>query len=152
MAASGEGKTSCIIPLSIPNIVKDWPAKKLFVLNLDGAGKFAELAKMQLDDRLARRPGLTAITQDQYNAALANVEYEDCVDAKKITRDSTGFNASTVAAAAWAKAKKTLDNWYPTLAKNPQGCIVIVDSFSHLAVPSPGAPAGCRFFRSGCFR
>lgn len=133
MAASGGGKTSAIIPLSIPNIIPNWPGKKLYVLNMDGAFKFAELAKMQLDDRLARRPGLAPITQQQYDEAISNITFEDCIDQRKITRDSTGYKATTISADAWAKAKKALDTWYPALVKEPEKSIVVVDSFTHLA-------------------
>jgi hypothetical protein len=134
MAASGGAKTSSIIPLAIPEIVKGWPGKKLLVLNFDGAGKFSELAKIQLDDRLARKGnGLTPITQEQYDAAIANIDYEDCGDPKKITRDSTGYNAVTVSADAWTKAKKTLDRWWPELSKEPRNTIIVVDSFTHFA-------------------
>jgi hypothetical protein len=133
MAASGGAKTSAIIPLSIPEIVKGWPGKKLLVLNFDGLGKFSELAKIQLDDRLARKPGITPISQAQYDAAMLNIDFEDCGDPKKITRDSTGYNATTVSADAWIKAKKTLDKWWPQLSANPKSTIVVVDSFTHLA-------------------
>ena len=133
MAASGGAKTSAIIPLAIPEIIKGWPGKKLLVLNFDGLGKFSELAKIQLDDRLARKPGVTPISQSQYDAALANIDFEDCGDPKKITRDSTGYNATTVSADAWTKAKKTLDRWWPQLSANPKGTIVVVDSFTHFA-------------------
>jgi hypothetical protein len=119
--------------LSIPEIVKGWPGKKLLILNFDGLGKFSELAKIQLDDRLARKPGVTPISQSQYDAALANIDFEDCGDPKKITRDSTGYNATTVSADAWPKAKKTLDKWWPQLSANPKGTIVVVDSFTHFA-------------------
>lgn len=133
MAASGGAKTSSIIPLAIPEIIKGWPGKKLLVLNFDGIGKFSELAKIQLDDRLARKPGVTAISQQQYDAALLNIDFEDCGDPKKITRDSTGYNATTVSADAWTKAKKTLDKWWPQLSTNSKGTIVVVDSFTHFA-------------------
>jgi hypothetical protein len=133
MAASGGAKTSAIIPLAIPEIVKGWPGKKLLVLNFDGLGKFSELAKIQLDDRLARKPGVTPITQAQFDAAMLNIDLEDCGDPKKITRDSTGYNATTVSADAWTKAKKTLDRWWPELSKNPKDTIVVVDSFTHFA-------------------
>ena len=133
MAASGGAKTSAIIPLAIPEIVKGWPGKKLLVLNFDGLGKFSELAKIQLDDRLARKSNVTPISQSQYDAAMLNIDFEDCGDPKKITRDSTGYNATTVSADAWIKAKKTLDRWWPQLSANPKGTIVVVDSFTHFA-------------------
>ena len=134
MAASGGAKTSSIIPLAIPEIVKGWSGKKLLVLNFDGSGKFSELAKIQLDDRLARKGnGLTSITQDQYDAAIANIDFEDCVDPKKIARDSTGYHANTLSADAWTKAKKTLDKWWQTISTNPSECIVVLDSFTHFA-------------------
>jgi hypothetical protein len=130
MSTSGGGKTSSIIPLSVPEVVKGWPGKKVFVLNFDGQGKFAELAKMQLDDRLARRPGLTAISKEQYETALDNIDFVDCGDPKKITRDSSGFHAHTVSADAWPLAKKTLDKWWPQLTKDS---ILVLDSFTHFA-------------------
>jgi hypothetical protein len=134
MAASGGAKTSAIIPLAIPTIVKGWPGKKLLVLNFDGPGKFSELAKIQLDDRLARKGnGLTSITQDQYDAAIVNIDFEDCGDPKKIARDATGYHAHTISADAWTKAKKTLDKWWQTISTSPQDCIVVIDSFTHFA-------------------
>lgn len=134
MAASGGGKTSAIIPLAIPDIVKGWPGKKLLVLNFDGPGKFSELAKIQLDDRLARKGnGLTSITQTQYDAALEAIDFEDCFDPKKIARDATGYQASTMSADSWKKAKKTLDGWWPAISKNPSDYIVVLDSFTHFA-------------------
>lgn len=134
MAASGGAKTSSIIPLAIPNIVTGWPGKKLLVLNFDGPQKFSELAKIQLDDRRDRRGnGLTSITQDQYDAAIANIDFEDCGDPKKIARDASGYHATTVSADGWKQAKKSLDKWYPALAKEPKSHIVVVDSFTHLA-------------------
>ena len=133
MAASGGAKTSAIIPLAVPEIVKNWPGKRLLVLNFDGIGKFSELAKIQLDDRLARKPGVTPISQQQYDAAMLNIDFIDCCDPKKITRDSTGYNAMTISADAWSRAKKALDSWWPELSKNPKGNIVVVDSFTHFA-------------------
>ena len=127
MAASGGAKTSAIIPLAIPEIVKGWPGKRLLVLNFDGPGKFSELAKVQLDDRLTRKPGLAPITQAQYDTAISNIDFEDCGDPKKIARDSTGYHAHTVSADAWSKAKKTLDRWWPEISKNPKGTIVVLD-------------------------
>jgi hypothetical protein len=134
MAASGGAKTSAIIPLAIPEIIKGWPGKRLLVLNFDGPGKFSELAKIQLDDRLARKGnGLTSITQGQYDAAIVNIDFEDCGDPKKITRDANGYHAYTVSADAWTKAKKTLDKWWPAITSDPAGCIVVLDSFTHFA-------------------
>lgn len=130
MSTSGGGKTSAYIPLAIPGIVSGWPGKKLFVLNFDGKDKFGELAKIQLDDRLARKPGITPITKEQYEAALDNINFVDCSDPKKINRDSTGYNAATISADAWPLAKKTLDGWWPKLDKDS---ILVNDSFTHYA-------------------
>jgi len=133
MSASGGAKTSSIIPLAIPDIVSGWPGKRLLVLNFDGPGKFSELAKIQLDDRLGRKSNVTPITKEQYDAAISNIDYEDCGDPKKITRDATGYNATTVAADAWKKAKKALDNWSSLIFKEPESTIVVLDSFTHFA-------------------
>jgi hypothetical protein len=134
MAASGGAKTSSIIPLAIPEIVKGWPGKRLLVLNFDGPGKFAELANIQLSDRLARRGnGLTSITQGQYDAAITAIDFEDCGDPKKITRDASGYHAHIASADAWKTAKKTLDKWWTIISQNPDGCIVVLDSFTHFA-------------------
>jgi hypothetical protein len=130
MSTSGGGKTSAIIPLAIPEIVKGWPGRKLFVLNFDGKDKFSEIAKLQLDDRLARKGGITPISKEQYEAAIDNIDWVDCGDPKKITRDAQGFHAHTVSADAWSLAKKTLDKWWPQLDKDS---VLVLDSFTHYA-------------------
>lgn len=133
MSASGGGKTSSLIPLAIPNIIPGWPGKKLLVLNFDGANKFAELAKAQLHARLTRGKDVTPITQQQYDAAIANIDFVDCIDPRKVTRDSTGYNVTTIAADSWKIAKKALDNWSTTIFKEPENTIVVVDSFTHMS-------------------
>lgn len=131
MSVSGGGKTSSIVPLAIPEIVPGWPGRKLFVLNFDGRGKFQELAKAQLDARLAARKDVTKISQSQYDAAIANIQFEDCIDPAKIRRDAKGeLKAEKLMADAWGQAKKAMDKWYPQLDSN---AIVVVDSFTHLA-------------------
>jgi hypothetical protein len=130
MSTSGGGKTSSLIPLAIPRIIPDWPGRKLFVLNFDGKDKFSEIAKFQLDDRLARKGGIAPISKDQYEAAIDNIDWVDCGDPKAIARDAQGFHAQTVSADAWQLAKKTLNSWWPKLDKDS---VLVLDSFTHYA-------------------
>ena len=131
MSVSGGGKTSSCLPLAIPNIIPGWPGRKLFVLNFDGADKFEELAVKQLSARLAGKGGLTKITKEQYDAALANIQFEDCIDYSKVRRNGkSDLVAEILAADAWPKARKTLDSWYPKL---DQDSVLIIDSFTHLS-------------------
>lgn len=130
MSTSGGGKTSSIIPLAIPGIIPGWTGRKVFVLNFDGKDKFSEIAKLQLDDRLARKDGITSITKEQYEAAIDNIDWVDCGDPKAIVQDAQGFYAQTISADAWPLAKKTLNKWWPKLDKNS---VLVLDSFTHYA-------------------
>lgn len=131
MSVSGGGKTSALVPLAIPDIIAGWSGRKLYVLNFDGRGKFAELAKFQLDARLAAKKDVTKITQAQYDAAIANIKFEDCIDPAKVRRNAKGdLMAEMISADSWIRAKKALDGWYSELTPDS---IVVVDSFTHLA-------------------
>jgi hypothetical protein len=130
MSVSGGGKTSALIPLAIPEIVPGWPGRKLFVLNFDGKDKFSEVARFQLDGRLARKGGITPITKDQYEAAIDNIDWVDCGDPKKIVQSAQGRSTSTLSANAWKLAMKMLDTWWSKLDKDS---ILVLDSFTHYA-------------------
>ena len=78
MGFSGSGKTSAYIPLAIPEVVKGFSGYELRILDYDG--KAEEVARnnlaARLDERRARRLGLTPITQEQHDAALNNLDIE----------------------------------------------------------------------------
>lgn len=126
---SGTGKSTALIPLAIPNIIKDFPGYRLRVLDYDG--KFREVAEQNLSARLdrtrANRVRLTPISKEQYNAAMENLDLE--VMREKTKPASDGGAAIIGAPQAWRNTIKTLERWNKD---NDETTITVIDSWTHL--------------------
>ena len=129
MGFSGKGKSTAIVPLSIPNLVKDFPGYKLRILDFDG--KMLEVVKANLSARLdrnrANKMRLTPITQDQYKAAATNIEIEVLREKTKPTLD--GGAAIIGQPQAWANTIKILERWTKDADENT---IIVLDSWTHM--------------------
>lgn len=129
MGFSGKGKSTAVIPLAIPNLVPGFPGYKLRILDFDG--KSQEVALAQLNTRLnkakAQRARLTPITQDQFDAAVANIEIEVLRETTYMTpqsqRDIVGKPRM------WERACHTLATWEKDQSLSH---IVVLDSWTHM--------------------
>jgi hypothetical protein len=123
LGLSGMGKSSSIVSLAIPGIRPSWPGRRLFVLDFDAKGKFAEIARSIILSHLEKK----RITEDQAKAAFANIDVTDC-------RESTGIVGGALVvvgqARAWTIAVKALETWSKTL--KPED-VVVVDSLTYAA-------------------
>lgn len=132
LGVSGSGKSSCVVPLSIPEIVPGWPGLELRVLDFDG--KFEELFRTQLKARLdknkARRFGMTPISQEQYDAAFNNLDLVVCRESTKIIDEGRNKKVGATDAAAWQRALKQLKEWGPTFGPSN---LLFIDSLTYMA-------------------
>lgn len=123
LGLSGLGKSSSIIPLAIPGIRPEWPGRRLMVLDFDGQGKFAELARAIILAHLQKK----RITEDQAKAAFANIDVEVC-------RETTGVVNGKLQvvgqAKAWTTAVKALERWSKGLQPSD---VLVVDSLTFAA-------------------
>lgn len=132
LGISGTGKTSAIVPLAIPGIIPNWPGLELRVADFDG--KAAELMLLQLRARLdknkARRFNMTPISQEQFDAALNNIDIVVCRDTTTIIdqgrNKAVGVSGS---ATAWQTALKQFKTWSPTWNENT---VLVIDSLTHM--------------------
>ena len=132
LGISGMGKSSAVIPLAIPEIVKGWPGLEIRALDFDG--KLKEVALTQLRTRLnrtrANRVGLTPISKEQYEAALENIDIEVCREKTKIIQKDTGKELGVESASAWKKAVRALERWLSSMDETK---LLFVDSWTHMA-------------------
>lgn len=129
MGFSGKGKSTALVPLAIPGIVKDFPGFKLRVLDYDG--KFQEIAEQNLSDRLnrmrANRARLTPITKEQYEAAADNIDIEVL---REKTKPALDGGATIIGEPrAWKDTIKVLEKWNKDGDENT---IVVLDSWTHM--------------------
>lgn len=125
---SGLGKSSALIPLAIPEVVKDFPGYELRVLDADG--KFEEVAREQLAWRLDQKK----ISQEQYTAALNNIDI--CVVREKTKVVQVGQDRKIGVQGqptSWKALVRQLETWQKD-ASDKQ--ILIVDSLTHVATIS----------------
>lgn len=137
MGISGTGKTSAIIPLAIPEIIPGWPGLELRVADFDG--KFAEVATLQLKARLdkakARRADLTPITQEQFDAALSNIDVVVCRESTSVIDQGRNKAFGVRSADAWQTALKQFKLWLPTMSSSN---VLVVDSLTHMCAGIAG--------------
>jgi hypothetical protein len=127
MGLSGEGKSTALIPLTIPDY-KGNPGYELRVLDFDS--KFEEVARATLGRML--KTG--AINQAQHDKALTeNLDIAICseqvgvVSARegKKTIKKLGIDGT---ATAWTAAVRQIEKWSPSFSDRT---IFVVDSFTH---------------------
>jgi hypothetical protein len=132
LGISGTGKSTSVVPLSIPEIIPGWPGLELRVLDFDG--KFEEVFRTQLRARLdknkARRFNMTPISQEQYDAAFNNLDLLVCREATKIVDEGRNKKVGATDAAAWQRALKQLKEWGPSFAPSN---LLLVDSLTYMA-------------------
>lgn len=128
LAYSGEGKSTSIVPLSIPDYKGN--TKTGYELRwLDFDGKAEEVVR----STLARLLHAKQINQAQHDAALTNNDICQCTEATGIVSAREGrktikkVGVSGVAV-AWDKAVKQLEKWEGTFSSDT---ILIVDSFTY---------------------
>ena len=128
MGYSGEGKSSALVPLSIPGY-RDNPGYELRWLDFDG--KAEEVVR----STLARMLHTKKITKEQHDVALyENNDIAACVEPSSII--SARENGKTVkklgitSAKAWQTAVKAVEKWEGSLGDNT---ILITDSFTYAA-------------------
>lgn len=123
LGLSGMGKSSAIIPLAIPGIRPEWSGRRLFVLDFDGAGKFAELARAIVLSHLGKKK----ISEDQARQALSNIDVESC-------RETTGIingNLQVIGQPkAWTSAMRALEKWEKQFTSKD---VLVVDSLTYAA-------------------
>ena len=128
MGYSGEGKSSALVPLSIPG----YHSSEGYELRwLDFDGKAEEVVRAVLSRLLFEKQ----ITQKQHDIALTeNNDIVSCVEPSSII--SAFENKKTVkkmgitSARAWQNAVKQLEKWEPSFSDRT---ILIVDSFTYAA-------------------
>ena len=126
---SGKGKSTSLIPLAIPGIVKDFPGYRVRILDFDG--KAQEVAEQNLAARLdratANKRRLTPITKEQYNAAADNI---DIVVLREKTKPTLDGGAAIIGQPrAWQDMIKTLELWRKD---DDENTIIVLDSWTHL--------------------
>lgn len=126
---SGKGKSTAIIPLAIPGIVKDFPGYRLRILDYDG--KFKEVAEQNLAARLdrarANRLRLTPISRDQYEAAAENIDIEVL---REKTKPTANGGATIIGEPqAWKRTIKILEQWRKD---DDENTITVLDSWTHM--------------------
>jgi hypothetical protein len=125
---SGLGKSSSIIPLAIPEIVKGFPGYELRVLDADG--KFEEVAREQLAWRLDQKK----ISPEQHAAALNNIDI--CVVREKTKVVSVGQDKRIGVVGqptSWRTLVRQLESWQKDASEKQ---IIVVDSLTHIATIS----------------
>lgn len=129
MGFSGKGKSTSLIPLAIPGIVKDFPGYKLRILDFDG--KFQEVAEQNLLARMdrvkANRIRLTPISKEQFDLAAANIDIEIMREKTKAT--ATGGAAIIGEPQVWSRMIKLLEAWRK---EDTSDTITVIDSWTHL--------------------
>lgn len=130
MGFSGTGKTTAYIPLSIPEIVPNFPGLELRILDYDG--KAEEVARhnlaARLDKRIANKLRLTSITQEQHDAALNNLDIE--VLREKTKASPQGGITIIGAPQSWKRTISTLERWTKTASP---ASVLIPDSLTYAA-------------------
>lgn len=126
LAYSGEGKSTAMVPLSIPGY-HDNPGYELRWLDFDGK------AEEVIRSILARLLHTKAITQDQHDQALANNDVCSCVEKTGIVSVREGKKTVkkvgvSGTATAWNKAVKQVEAWNKTFSHKT---ILIVDSLTY---------------------
>jgi len=128
MGYSGEGKSSALVPLSIPGY-RDNPGYELRWLDFDG--KAEEVIRSVLARMLAEKK----ITKEQHDTALyENNDVAACLEPSTII--SARENSKTVKkmgithAQAWQTGVKQLEKWESSFGAKT---ILIVDSFTYAA-------------------
>lgn len=127
MGLSGEGKSSALIPLSIPDY-RGNPGYELRVLDFDS--KFEEVARATLARMLKNKE----ITQEQHDTALySNIDVQVCTETTGVVSGREGKRTVKKlgvegTATAWNTAVKQLEKWSPSFGPTT---ILIVDSFTH---------------------
>ena len=146
MGFSGKGKSTALVPLAIPEIVKGFPGLKLRVLDYDG--KFFEVAQQNLsarrDRRIASRNRLTPITQEQYDAALDNIDIE--VLREKTKPNDQGGVSIIGQPQAWTNTQKALERWLRTADSQS---VIALDSWTHMT--QTALPAYCMALQNKSF-
>ena len=133
MGWSGTGKTSAIVPLAIPNVIKGWPGMTLRILDYDGKAEeiIRENLLARLDRAKAGRLRLTPITQEQHDAALANCDICVLRERTRVVRQGkTKVLGVTGVPVTWTKTMDQLEAWAKDWSPNH---ILITDSFTHMA-------------------
>lgn len=124
MGYSGLGKSSSIVPLSIPGFL-DSPGYELRVLDADG--KFSEVAFEQLKWRLDEKQ----ITSAQYDAALEKIDVAVIRENTKVVTVGQDKKIGVVGQpTAWKALIRQLEKWSTDFNHST---ILVVDSFTHLA-------------------
>lgn len=126
MAYSGEGKSTAMVPLSIPGY-RDNPGYELRWLDFDG--KAEEVVRANLASLLKTKK----ITQEQHDEALANNDICVCTENTGVVTVLEGKKSvkkfGTVGSArAWNKAVKQIDAWDRSWSDKT---ILIIDSFTY---------------------
>lgn len=126
MAYSGEGKSTAIVPLSIPEY-RGNPGYELRWLDFDG--KAEEVVRANLLSLLKNKK----ITQEQHDAALSNNDIALCTENTGVVSVSenkkTTKKFGTVGSAkAWTKAVKQMETWERSWSDQN---ILVVDSFTY---------------------
>ena len=126
---SGKGKSTSLIPLAIPGIVKDFPGYRLRIIDADG--KFQEVAEQNLKARLdrvrANKLRLTPITKEQYEIAAANIDIESVREKTKMTKQ--GEVDIVGEPKGWITMATALDRW---AKDDDETSILVIDSWTHL--------------------
>lgn len=129
MGFTGAGKSTALVSLAIPGIVKDFPGYRLRVYDFDG--KFKEVAEQNLDARLdrtrANRHRLTPINQEQYDAARANIDWEPLREKTKFTLE--GELKIIGSPQIWKKTAGLLD---AQAKDDDENTITVFDSWTHM--------------------
>ncbi len=124
---SGEGKSTSIVPLSIPGY-RDNPGYELRWLDFDG--KAEEVVR----SNLARLLESKAISQEQHDIALTeNNDICSCIETTGIVSAREGKKTIKKVgvygtATAWNKAVKQIDTWNKTFSDKT---ILVVDSLTY---------------------
>ena len=131
MGFTGTGKSTAIVPLAIPNIIKDFVGYRIVVLDFDG--KFQEVKDQNLRARLnrdlANKRRLTPISQSQFDAAYENIEVHVLREKTKASLD--GGITIIGQPQAWKKTIEILER----LRKDENAnTILVLDSWTHMAL------------------
>ncbi len=126
MGYSGEGKSSALVPLSIPDFHGN-PGYELRWLDFDGKGEEV------IRSTLARLFHEKKISQKQYDVALKeNNDICPCIEPSTIiTARENGKNVKKMgitSAVAWQTAVKQIEKWESSLSDRT---ILITDSFTY---------------------
>jgi hypothetical protein len=128
MGYSGEGKSSALVPLSIPDFHGN-PGYELRWLDFDGKGEEVVRAT------LARLLHTKKITKEQHDVALMeNNDICPCVEPSTIITAREGGKSvkkmGITSAVAWQTAVKQIEKWEGSLSDRT---ILITDSFTYAA-------------------